>query len=254
MKAKALLGLLIVASLAGIGDLVLRIPAPIPPALPTPNAYDAFVAAADRMPELPLDLESTQDVNRLFACLESNSEALRELEKGLRQECQLPVESMIVASTRPRMFRKLLRLLVVRFRIAEMHARFDAAAGASFDTFTFAQQLKQSALVLDHLTAAAIEEVAVADLTRIASKVSAEKRKQIVAAIESGESKSATNQKIVEDILEREQQELVAEVGQLRAMVTNLTGNGAGELESDLVRILDQKRVARKQLILALKE
>lgn len=251
MKAKALFGLFIVMMLVGIGYLAMRIPAPMPPALPTPNGCDTFLAAADKMTALPEEFDSTEDVDLLTAFLETNSEPLALIQKGLQQECVLPMDTV---DGRAMKFQKLSQLLTVKFRVAQMEERFEDAADVCLDAFTFAQKTKRNAFAMDYLMALAVEGVAIADLIQTAPKLSVEKRKQVLAAIETLDTKSADTPQIVEALLEREAQGRVVLAGQFRATIMSLFDGGLDQFGKVLEQRIELRNESMNQLEETLKE
>ncbi|MFN3648920.1 MAG: hypothetical protein ACK47B_04990 [Armatimonadota bacterium] len=168
-----------VLGVAGYWAYCQGLPANRPPAvrMPSPNAYDDYVAAAALLPPRfqtvnPSDPSLTaRDFQRWSQRVQP---ALRRLRAGFRHEYLNPPARSFSHQTPELMeFRRLERALLIEGRAGESRGRWNAAAQSYLDCLRLGGDVPRGGIQIHGLVGIAVEREALAALNRVADRLDA---------------------------------------------------------------------------------
>lgn len=149
-----------------VADRVARRGAALPP-LPEPNAYDTLLAAAHSATQPPSDIAglSPDAIQRL---VQTNQSHLDQVHAAIRTNSGVPLRTETSWGEKHtadlRQLKQLAVLLGLQSRAHHLQGRTNQAAAAMLDTVLLGQTLARGGLLVDGLTALAIETVGAASL------------------------------------------------------------------------------------------
>ena len=168
----AVVGIVALILAAVIGRLATKTPAPV--ALPVPNGYDDFMAAA-RMIEKPPGKVESMTRFELEEMVKGEAEPLKLIHAGLLKSCRVTTtNSMEYIEAHHRELSSavaLARLLAAEARLAEMNSLPAEAAAAYVNVIRYGQQLSHGGVMIDRLSGIACEKIGVGGLFGIHQKL-----------------------------------------------------------------------------------
>ena len=142
---------------------------------PSPNGYDAVTAAGKEMTPLPLDFDTTQDIEALKEYLSENADQLAMLDQAADQdylirlsEMQTMQQTMDLSGT----VRNASRLLYTDARLAELEGRTVDAADTLTKMAILGRRSSRGGLAINQLVGIAVERQALEGLMQLSSKLS----------------------------------------------------------------------------------
>lgn len=176
---------------------------------PSPNGYDAVTAAGKEMTPLPLDFDTTQDVEALKEYLSENADQAAMLDQAAGQdylirlsEMQTLQQTMELSGT----VRNASRLLYTDARLAELEGRTVDAADSLTKMAILGRRSSRGGLAVNQLVAIAVERQALEGLTQLSSKLSADEKSRIVNQIQKEDAGEPSIDQLVDDIVVRERE------------------------------------------------
>lgn len=206
MKKKLFIaaGLIVVA--AGIISTQLRPDDTLPSAeiptkkLPSPNGYDFYVRAGKSLTTAPKDLDAIFDsqnlpeadwktaypITKKEAWLAQNAGALKTMRQGFHYSAQVPTKHSVTefANTHFAKFRSLARALVVESRVHSERGNWGAAAQSATDILKLSHGIARGGVLIDALTARAIESLGLGELARIRPHLNSDEATTTAQAME----------------------------------------------------------------------
>ena len=257
MKLKILIGLVVTLIFAVC--LLVYLGAPTPPddgPLPSPNGFDTIVEAGQKMIPVPMDFDSSQDVDHLNDYLQSNTQALSLIDTALKQEYQVPPSELAAAVEFPEgvaLIRSIARLLFVQARVLELEGRSDEAADALVKIVVLGNRSSNGGLLLHQMTADASQQIGIDALLQLAGKLSAEKKSELRDLLQKEFANPPTNDAILEKIIAREHYQARQRMGSVMGSIaiwqtSELVGPAVDAARGGLER----SRQAQNNLIKAL--
>jgi hypothetical protein len=191
-----LITFLILASpfLLFLGLLLFWTAEPLPPVapLPNPNGYEDLVKAGRAIKSMAgYDQTNEQQLAELVA---TNAEALRLLQAGLSNQCQVPVQFSENYMTRHLNdlagLKRLAQILAAEGRLAEMQGRPDDAARSFLDAIRLGNESARGGVLIDELVGTAIKAIGVAGLEKLVDPLDAKSCHESATTLETLDSQS----------------------------------------------------------------
>lgn len=261
MKFKVFLGVSVLLVLAVIGFVVAVTAEPKNPngPAPIPNGYSTLVGACQSMTPVPMDYDTSQDLEALNRYLALNAQALELGEKAAGQESLCPLielgsmeEVMDVANE----VRGLSRVMFVKARVAELEGRSTDAADTLTDMMMVGRRFSNGGLAVHYQVAAAIEFQATEALLQLLPKMTADQKDELVRLIETENAQEPTSKDLVQSILQRERFMALRQNGTVagRLLLWQLSGGEMDENFRQMVeRTLEKLHQRRDAVLKALK-
>jgi hypothetical protein len=146
-------------------------------ALPSPNAYDDFIAAENQLQGgLPdLSSQSAEELSRIVA---EHDASLKRAREGLTRDCRVPIDYSPAGITNIMDHLGLAKTLGLLLReqghLAEMNSDYAKAARCYFETIQFASKRFHGGLVIHQLVSIALARTAEVRLEQIIPKLKVE--------------------------------------------------------------------------------
>ncbi len=156
------------------------------PKMPSPNAFDDYVAAGSLVAKSPLmDKPGTGTLAEREAVLRRNAAALARFRQGLaRPYHHPPARSASEIFPDFARFRELARLLCLEASVHEERGEWDAAIQSRLDCLQFGSALPRGAYLIGALVGYAIEAIGRADANGVVEHLSAAQAKRAAARLQ----------------------------------------------------------------------
>lgn len=226
---------------------------------PVPNAFNTVRRASELMTPVPLDFDTSQDLEALNRYLGSNAQTLALSEKAADQESLCPLDefgSMEELIESANAVRGLSRVMFVKARVAELEGRSTDAADVLAEMMMVGRRSSRGGLLIQYQVAAAIELQATEALLQILPKLTAEQKDGFARLIESENDQEPPVKDLIESIFQRERFMVLRQNGTVagRMLMWQLSG---GEMDQSvrevLERTLKQVRQRRDDVLKTLK-
>jgi hypothetical protein len=186
-KRKLVLVWAVVAMMALIGLAVFFWSEPPLPALPNPNGYDDFVAAARITTRDVSDFaDLTNDSLRNLVA--TNAEPLRLIRLGLSRRCVLPTHEVITnfgsAGVPLHYLRRLACLLAAEGKLSEAEQRPGDAARSYAQAVKFGNEISRGGVMINRLVGAACEAIGLERLAKLSSSLNCDEAKTAIVILE----------------------------------------------------------------------
>jgi hypothetical protein len=160
---------------------------PARPPLPNPNGYDDFLKAAALLSG-DVANASTLDHDGLRALVSINAESLRLLRLGLTRGCSVPTDVAIMnlgamVSDLGKL-KALALLLRAEGRLAELEDRPADAAHNYVEALHFGNEISHGGLLINRLVGVACEAIGATPLAKLATGLSCEQARPLIAELE----------------------------------------------------------------------
>lgn len=163
-------------ALVGLAVVIFR-PAPAPPALPSPNGYDDFVAAGEALVGNPSDFRQWSQ-EELTSFVAGNSNVWSLVQAGLRKECRAPAirnqAQMQKLMSRMATLKSLARALGARSRLARLEGRTNEAVRICLDGVQMANGIGRGGTIIEALVDMACENIALEQLSKTLNSLDVE--------------------------------------------------------------------------------
>lgn len=186
----------VVALVVGVALFTSLKPRP-PVPLPNPNGYDSFVQAAALVSENVGDYRDF-DLVTLRELVVSNSEPLRLLRLGLKQETVVPADYSSADSTNYLQkltialpgFKRLAFLLAAEGRLAELEERPADAVRSYVDCIRFGNESSRGGVMIERLVGMACEAIGYQPLLNVVPRLSDAESRELIRHLEEIRSRS----------------------------------------------------------------
>lgn len=186
-KRKLVLVWAVIAMMAVIGVIVYSWSQPPLPALPNPNGYDDFVAAARLTTREVSDFADLTN-DSLRSLVSTNAESLRLIRLGLSRQCVLPTHEVITnfGSAGVPLFylRRLACLLAADGKLAATERRPGDAAKSYAQAVKFGNGISRGGVIINRLVGAACEAIGLERLARLSPSLNCDEAKEAIAILE----------------------------------------------------------------------
>ncbi|NNE00090.1 MAG: hypothetical protein HKN47_22450 [Pirellulaceae bacterium] len=214
---------------------------------PSPNAYETISNASRSITRLPFDYDTSDDVEMLKEYVESNREALSEIDKALTQQSRVPLDytvpldELLNASGTVRLP---MRLLIVQARVAELEENPGAAADVYAKMSVLSPKLATGGLLVHVMIASAYETMALEKLIELTPRLSAVEKKRVLSVLTTNARKPID----FDLVRERESDYCKHEHGTVRGSILLWSGSAlvdqqvdrAIETDDELLRLRDE--------------
>lgn len=225
---------------------------------PVPNAFNTIGRACELMSPVPMDFDTSKDLEALNQYLASNAQALRLSEKAAGQESLCPlseIASMEELMDSANAVRGLSRVMFVKARVAELEGRSADAADDLANMMMVGRRSANGGLGVNYQVAAAIELQATEGLLQLASKLATEQKIRIAGLIETENDRDQTSQDLIESVFQREHFMALRQNGNVQGRILwwQLSGSQLDQtLGPMLERTLKKVRQRRNDVLEAL--
>jgi len=168
----------------------------VPATMPNPNGYDDLLFAAQlttAFPGLGTNQPSLEELKKTVA---QNAEALQTARRAFSNECRVRLEDPFGRSLRlgtaPPSFRGLAEAFRVEGRLAELENRPADAAQSYLAMIRLGQEIARGGLLIDAMTASAIESYGLTSLAPLAQSLTAEQCKEAAMLLSAMDAKRET--------------------------------------------------------------
>ena len=224
---------------------------PINAGYPVPNAYDTLVIAADSMKPVPMDYDTSKDVDALNEYLDSNAQTFQLVQRALGQEYLVPLDSFATMGDvvdNANHTRAIARLMFVRARVAEMEGRSEDAADILTDAIVLADRSANGGLLVHQMIAVASQRQAIEALTQLAPKLPPDQSKQLLARLEAEVAGEPSVDDQVQASLDRERAMVMREYGRAFGTWMLWQASGLDDPTGHVREALQDLRKDRKRL------
>jgi len=241
MKRKIALGALITVFLALATIYFINAPGFRKIVYPSPNAYDTLTEASEKMTPLPLDFDTSQDIEALRTYLEANLDPLLLIDQAMDQQCliRMPdMQTMEEMHDHSSFARAPMRLMYVNARVAELEGRSADAADALVKIAVIGRRSGRGGLMIHQLISVAIEQQGLAGLAQIALKLSSDERGHLAKLIRAEDKNESDLDTTIESILYRERDMTKREYGTFAGlfMIWQLSGSDMTQVPEQIMR------------------
>ncbi|QDV88635.1 hypothetical protein [Planctomycetes bacterium TBK1r] len=208
---------------------------------PSPNAYDTLSEANGKMTPLPMDFDTSQDVEALQTYLDANLDPLSLIDQAARQRCLIrmaDMQTMQEMHDKANYARGPMRLLYVKARLAELEGRSADAADALAKIAVIGRKSAHGGLLIHQLVAVAIERQGLEGLAQLASKLSGDEKKRIAKLIRAEDKDAPEIDAVIESVMYREHDMTKREYGTFAGsfMIWQLSDSEAAEKPQEILR------------------
>jgi hypothetical protein len=188
---KILTGFALLAGLLVVGAIFFALsrPAPVPPPLPNPNGYEAFLKAAGML-EGDFSDYGTMSQEELGIAVAKNSEAMNLAREGLARESQVPLDYSATNSAHLNelaAIKRLAHVFVARGRLAEMEHHPQEAAQEYLNVIRLGHAVARGGVIIDSLVGLAVGALGLAALEKLSPALDAKQCREAASALEAVE-------------------------------------------------------------------
>lgn len=248
MKLKVALGGLVVLLVACFAFVWLSKPQSPNGPPPSPNAFDMLVQAGTEMTPVPMDFDSSQDVEALKAYLDENADALALLDQAADEECLVPQSQFLMTDEAYDLvgsIRSAARLQFVKARVEELEGRSEDSADTLTKLAILGKNSSNGGLAVHELVAIAVERIALESLMQLAPNLSEDVKARIKKVVEKEVQNEPEVASEIESIMQRERYMAKLQYGTVFSsyMIWQLgdMDNGQEHLRKPMMEIREQR-------------
>jgi hypothetical protein len=174
---------------------------------PSPNAFDMLIQAGTQMTPVPMDFDTSQDIDALKAYLDENVDSLALIDQAADQQCMVPESQLVMtdeAYEAVGSIRGVSRLQFVKARVAELEGRSADSADALAKMAVVGKMSSDGGLMVHELVAIAVESQALESLMQLAPNLSEDAKARIKKVIETEIQNEPDVASEIESIMQRE--------------------------------------------------
>jgi hypothetical protein len=166
-----------------------------------------LVQAGNQMTPLPMDFDTSQDLDKLNSYLDENADSLALIEQAVGQQCLVPDSHLAMtdeAFDTANLMRGVSRLQFVKARVKELEGRSVDASDTLTNMARLAKRSSDGGLMVHELVSIAVERQAIEALMQLAPNLPEDQKARIKKVIETEYQDETDVESEIESIMLRE--------------------------------------------------
>ncbi len=255
MKLKIAGGFVAILAVALTAFYLINAPNPLAVSYPSPNGFDSVIEAGERMTPLPMDFDTSQDLDALNAYLDANRDPLSLLDQAADQQFLVRIgesEDMNQILEKTGAIRNASRLLYTRARVEDLEGRPEDAAETMAKIAIIGRRSAEGGLMVHRLMAVAIEHSGLEGLAQIEPKLTADLKNEIAKRIEAEDAGEVDLERQLDVVRTREHDNVKRQQGTLAGtfLIWQIGDSDFSQQPYDQLRDrLEEMKSTRKSLV-----